>query len=187
MIWGNSTAIASISLILAGCTSPLAGLPEVQSSQLTGYRLGPGDEVRIGIYGFDALSNTYLVSDSGTISMPLLSTIEARGKTPAELELAIASLLRERQLSTAPSVSAQVQKYRPFFILGEVQQPGQYPYVPGMSVLTAVSVAGGYTFRANKNEVAISRSNGDHLVRGKTGPEAVILPGDTIFVYEQWF
>ena len=187
MIWGKFTAVASILLVLASCSSPLNGLPEVQAAPLAGYRLGPGDEVRIGIYGFDALSNTYLVSDAGTISMPLLSTVDAKGKTPAELEATIANLLRERQLANAPSVTAQVQKYRPFFILGEVQQPGQYAYVPGMSVLTAVSVAGGYTFRANKSAVAITRNNGDHVVKAKAGQETLVLPGDTIFVYEQWF
>ena len=187
MIWGKCTAVASILLVLTSCTSPLNGLPEVQPAPLAGYRLGPGDEVRIGIYGFDALSNTYLVSDSGTISMPLLSTIEAKGKTPAELETTIATLLRDKQLANAPSVTAQVQKYRPFYILGEVQQPGQYAYVPGMSVLTAVSVAGGYTFRANKNEVEITRNNGDRPVKAKAGQETPVLPGDTIFVYEQWF
>lgn len=187
MGWGKKVALALILLTAGNCTSPMAGLQPLESISTSGYRLGPGDEVRIGVFGFDTITNTYVVSDSGTISMPLLSTIEVKGKTPAELETMIADLLRSRELATSPSVTAQVQKYRPFFILGEVQQPGQYSYVPGMSVLTAVSVAGGYTFRANKNEVAITRGAGGEAKKGKASQQTAVLPGDTIFVYEQWF
>lgn len=187
MGWGKNVALVLLLLTVSNCASPVADLQPIESVPLAGYRLGPGDEVRIGVFGFDSMSNSYLVSDSGTISMPLLSTIEVKDKTPAELETLIADLLRSKELAPSPSVTAQVQKYRPFFILGEVQQPGQYSYVPGMSVLTAVSVAGGYTFRANKNEVAITRGAGVAAKKGKAGQETAVLPGDTIFVYEQSF
>jgi polysaccharide export outer membrane protein len=187
MGWGKSFGLALILMTASNCSSPIDGLQPLESASMSGYRLGPGDEVRIGVFGFDSMSNSYVVSDSGTISMPLLSTIEVKGKTPAEVEALIADLLRTKELAPSPSVTAQVQKYRPFFILGEVQQPGQYSYVPGMSVLTAVSVAGGYTFRANKNEVAITRGSGGQFKKGRAGQQTVVLPGDTIFVYEQSF
>jgi polysaccharide export outer membrane protein len=95
--------------------------------------------------------------------------------------------LEGRELAVKPSVSAQVQKYRPFFILGEVQRPGQYPYVPGMSVLTAVSIAGGYTFRAETQYAAITRQNGEKIIKGRARQQTPVLPGDTIYVYEDWF
>src|SRR3546814_5790142 len=91
----------------------------------TVYRLGAGDEVRISVFGLDALTNTYVVGDAGTISLPLVDEIPARGKTTQELEALIANNLRQRDVIKDPSVSAQVLKYRPFFILGEVQRPGQ--------------------------------------------------------------
>ena len=104
-----------------------------------------------------------------------------------ELQAQLATMIRARELVREPSVSVQVQKYRPFFILGEVQRPGQYAYVPGMSVLTAVSIAGGYTFRANKKRATIVRLVGTESIRGRALPETQIQPGDTINVPEAWF
>src|SRR3546814_10386083 len=89
----------------------------------TVYRLGAGDEVGFSVFGLDALTNTYVVGDAGTISLPLVDEIPARGKTTQELEALIANNLRQRDVIKDPSVSAQVLKYRPFFILGEVQRP----------------------------------------------------------------
>src|SRR3546814_3194064 len=113
--------------------------------EATVYCRGAGDEVRISVFGLDALTNTYVVGDAGTISLPLVDEIPARGKTTQELEALIDNNLRQRDVIKDPSVSGQVLKYRPFFILGEVQRHGQYAYVPGMSVLTADSIAGGKT------------------------------------------
>ena len=130
----------------------------------------------------------YTVSDAGTISLPLLNSINVDGLSTAELETAIAGTLRTRDLAPNASVSVQVQKFRPFYILGEVQKPGQYPYTPGMTVLTAVSIAGGYTFRANTHA---GRADPDTQARVEQGrvpaPMRLILPGDTIVVPETWF
>ncbi|RJF93645.1 polysaccharide biosynthesis/export family protein [Sphingomonas cavernae] len=172
---------------LQGCATPASELPKMYEITDTAYRLGAGDEVRITVYGMDQMTNTYVVGDGGTISLPLLETMPVEGKTPAEVEKAIADAILAKQLVLQPSVSAQVQKYRPFYILGEVQKPGQYPYAPGLSVTSAVSIAGGFTFRADKTQFAIQRKSGQKMVKGQVGPDAPVLPGDTVTVYESWF
>src|SRR3546814_190974 len=119
----------------------------------------------------------------------LLGQREAEGidARPAFGEHHAAVHLRHRDVIKDPSVSAQVLKYRPFFILGEVQRPGQYAYVPGMSVLTAVSIAGGYTFRADSKSASITRNEGDKIIKGQATPQTPVMPGDTVFVPEDWF
>lgn len=186
MIW-RAVIVTALLALLAGCASPGNRLQPIEPKRLAPYQLGPGDEIRITVFGLDALTNNYMVSDSGTISMPLVDVIPAEGRTTKELEADIANLVRSRNLVREPSVSVQVQKYRPFFILGEVQRPGQYPYVPGMSVLTAVSIAGGYTFRAETDYASITRTLQEKTVEGKARPQTPILPGDTVYVYESSF
>lgn len=182
------SALAALLLLLpAACSSGVGDLPRLSATAPAIYRLGPGDELRLAVYGFDQMTNTYTVSDDGLISLPMLSTVSAAGKTPTELEGAIAALLRDRQLAPNANVSVQVQKYRPIYILGEVQKPGQYPYVPGMTVTTAVAIAGGYTFRANQKEAAVRRGAGGNIVAHRGGPDSTVLPGDTIKIPEAWF
>lgn len=174
-------------MALSSCSTPETGLPPIGNVGPAAYQLGAGDEIRISVFGLDSLTNTYVVGDAGTISLPLINEIPVKGKSTQELESAIAASLRERDVVKDPSVSVQIQKYRPFFILGEVQRPGQYAYVPGMSVLTAVSIAGGYTFRANAKAASITRNAGDKVVKGSADPQTLVMPGDTVFVPEDWF
>ncbi len=176
-----------IALPVAGCTNAYSNLPVAAAAASDRYTLGPGDSVKIAVYGFDMMAGSYLVSDAGTISLPMLSTVEVAGKSAPELEGSLAALLRARNLAPNASVSVQVDKYRPFYILGEVQQPGQYAYVPGMTLLTAVSIAGGYTFRANKNMAAVNRKNGTSQGKVRLAPDSPIMPGDTITIPEAWF
>jgi polysaccharide export outer membrane protein len=129
------------------------------------------------------MNNTYLVDDTGAIAVPMLDPIMVTGKTIRETEAAIADKIRARQIVLDPRVSAQVIAYRPFFIAGEVQKPGQYPYVPGMSLMTAVSVAGGYTFRADTKKATITRAS----VKASATQDTQVLPGDLIVVRESWF
>ncbi|MBB4640706.1 polysaccharide biosynthesis/export family protein [Rhizorhapis suberifaciens] len=181
--------IAALGLVTA-CASggSAADLPASASSpQATLYRLDAGDEVRITAYGLDALNNNYVVSDSGVISLPLIDNIQARGKTVGELQSDIAKVLFERQILRSPSVNVQVTKYRPFYILGEVKSPGEYPYRPGMSVLTAVSMAGGFTFRADQKNMTITRAIEGRGVTGRARENTTVLPGDTIRIKESWF
>jgi polysaccharide export outer membrane protein len=152
----------------------------------TPYTLDSGDRLRVVVFGQQNLTNTYLVDAGGRIAMPLIGSVEARGRTPQQLTQAVVAQLR-RGFMRDPSVSVEVVAYRPFFILGEVNNPGQYPYVAHMTVETAVAIAGGYAPRGSKDDVAISRT-----VRGVTttfqAPVTFNLrPGDTVRVKARWF
>jgi polysaccharide export outer membrane protein len=176
-----------IALALAGCSASGDRVQPLPATAEAPYRLGAGDEVRVTVYGLDAATNNYVVGDGGTIAVPLVGPVVATGKTADELQEGLVAAIKARELVRVPSVSVQVQKYRPFFILGEVQKPGQYPYVPRMSVLTAVSIAGGYTFRANTKTATIVRTEGASTVKGSALPESLVQPGDTIKIAEAWF
>ena len=174
---------ASVFLAASGCENGGGDLQPVATNAPAAYHLGAGDELRITVYGLDAMNNTYRVDDAGAIALPMLDPIPVAGKTVREVETAIADKIHERQLVIDPKVSAQVQTYRPFFIAGEVQHPGQYPYVSGMSVMTAVSIAGGFTFRANTHTVFVTRA----AKKGRATQDTPVLPGDQILVRESWF
>jgi polysaccharide export outer membrane protein len=180
-------AICIASLPLAGCASGVGSLPQLPSVAAQEYRLAPGDELRVFVYGLDAINNTYSVNDSGQLSLPLIEGVPANGKTVPELEQAIAAKLVERQIVQRPNVNVQPMKMRPFYILGEVKSPGEYAYRPGMSVVSAVSAAGGYTFRADQANVSITRKVNGRAVTGRAGASSLILPGDDIRVHEKWF
>lgn len=181
--------VALLLAATAACVNPTAGLqpfPRV-AENANGYELGGGDKIRVVVIGFEDLSNEYNVSDTGTISMPMIGTIAANGKTTEQLEAQIAGTLETLQLAVDPTVSVQIEAYRPFYILGEVRTPGPYPYVPGMSVLTAVAIAGGHTFRANTEIYKISRTTGGEVMTGTGDANTQVMPGDTVVVYEAWF
>src|SRR5579864_6131290 len=124
----------------------------------SGYRLDAGDKLRVVVYGQDGLTNTYAVDAGGNITMPLIGAVVARGETPAQVAQVIAAKLRNGYIRE-PYVAAEVEQYRPFFILGEVTAPGQYPYVPNMTAESAVAIAGGYTPRAKKFAFKLTRRN----------------------------
>lgn len=150
------------------------------------YTLDSGDRLRIVVFGQQNLSNTYMVDAGGKISIPLIGTIEARGRTPQRLAQAVAAALR-RGFMRDPSVTAEIVLYRPFFILGEVNNPGQYPYLAHMTVETAVAVAGGYSPRGYKGDVSVSRAVKGVTSRFEAPVTFQIQPGDTIHVEERWF
>ena len=120
------------------------------------YRLASGDRLRVIVFGQDNLSNSFSVDGAGIISMPLIGRVRAQGLTTAELEHAIAARLRQGYMRD-PSVSVEVEAFRPFFVLGEVEIAGQYPFINGMTVQNAIAVAGGFTPRALEDSVDITR------------------------------
>ena len=150
------------------------------------YRLDAGDKLRVVVYGQEGLTNTYAVSASGSITMPLIGTVPARGLTPSQLARSIADRLRNGYIRE-PSVAAEVESYRPFFILGEVAAPGQYPYVPNMTAESAVAIAGGFSPRARRDHVTITHATAAGTMRVVVSPATPIKPGDTIVVDERWF
>jgi len=150
------------------------------------YRLDSGDRLRIIVFGQDGLSNSYLVDSSGVITMPLVKAITARGLTTNELASAIGERLR-RGFIREPHVAVEVDAYRPFFILGEVVFPGQYAFVPHMTIAKAVAIAGGFSPRAYRFDFKLDRPLSGGVVRNIVPPHTRVLPGDTIIVSERWF
>lgn len=171
---------------LAACQAPQTGTIALTSELVTPYRLDAGDRLRVIIFGQDDLSNIYTIDSRGEISMPLIGDVPARGRTPDELERQIATSLRGGYLRD-PHVSIEVQGHRPFYILGEVRQPGSYSFQPGLNVTRAVALAGGFTERAAQRSAVITRPTDGEVVRFKADPLQPIAPGDTIEVVERLF
>jgi polysaccharide export outer membrane protein len=171
--------------LLAGCTdrSPLSEPLFVGSGP---YLLGAGDQLRIVVYDQPSLTNLYEVDQSGDITMPLIGDVPADGLTTDALADRI-----EAKLATAylrdPDVAVEVATYRPFFVLGEVGNPGQFPYVPGITAESAIAVAGSFTDRANRRTVRVSRTVHGQLIETMIPVTEPIRPGDTIYVLESLF
>jgi polysaccharide biosynthesis/export protein len=150
------------------------------------YTLDSGDRLRIVVFGQEGLTNAYLVDAAGAIDMPLIGSVLARGATTEELSRRISAKLRDGFIRE-PHVAVEVEAYRPFFILGEVTQPGQYPYVANMTAETAVAIAGGFTPRAFRRNLIVNRSTNGHAVRMTVPLTFPLRPGDTVNVQERWF
>src|SRR5690606_30618559 len=136
---------------------PGAGLPPLQEIPPAAYKLDTGDQLRVTVFNDPRLTGEFRITDTGTIALPLLGAISATGRTTEQLERAVELALKERSLFNDPSVSVEVMEYRPVFILGMVERGGQIPYRPGMSVLSAVAVVGGFNYRAVTDYVSITR------------------------------
>jgi polysaccharide export outer membrane protein len=150
------------------------------------YRLDAGDRLRVVVYGQEGLTNTYAIDAGGSITMPLIGSVPARGRTPAGLAAEISAKLRNGYIRE-PSVAVEIEAYRPFFILGEVAAPGQYPYVPNMSVESAVAIAGGFSPRARRDRVTLTHTDGSGSMRVAVPLGTALGPGDTVLVGERWF
>ncbi|MBU6472732.1 MAG: polysaccharide export protein [Alphaproteobacteria bacterium] len=150
------------------------------------YRLGTGDTVHVTVFGESDLSGDYPIDGTGVMRLPLIGQIRAAGLTIPALENSIQAKLAEGYLRD-PKVSAQVTNYRPFYIIGEVNKPGEYPYVNGMNVLTAVALAGGFTYRADDSDVDIRHKGSDKEVSVPVDPSSKVDPGDIITVSERFF
>lgn len=150
------------------------------------YHLDAGDRLRVVVYGQEGLTNTYAIDASGSITMPLIGQVPARGRTTSGLAGEIAAKLRSGYIRE-PSVAVEIEAYRPFFILGEVAAPGQYPYVPNMTVESAVAIAGGFSPRAKRDVVTLTHTDAGGAARYMVPLGTPMSPGDTVFVGERWF
>ena len=153
-------------LAVVAC-APGRGLPALPPAAPGPYRLGSGDVVRLITVGDDTLTGEFRVGDSGMVALPMLGEVHAVGLTPDGLAAEISEALVKGDLYTAPSVSVEVTTYRPIFVLGEVSKPGQYPYQPGMTVVTAAAVAGGFTYRAISDYASVVRTRDGVAIEGK--------------------
>ena len=191
----------ALAAALQGCAQPRGGVDarlstgqrasedarlSTGSGPHTVYALAPGDRVRVITFGQDSLSNSFAVDSSGQIAMPLIGLVPAKGRTTAELAREIEQKLRNGYVRE-PRVSVEVEAYRPFFVLGEVTTSGQYPFVNGMTVETAVAIAGGYTPRARKDSAELTRTEDGGAIVADVPITQPVRPGDTIFIRERFF
>jgi protein involved in polysaccharide export with SLBB domain len=168
-------------------TAPVSAQTQVASPVSDqAYQIGPGDRVRISVFGETELTGDYDVAADGSLMFPLVGAFRAAEMTPPELSSAIAERLRAGYLRD-PQVSSSVIVYRPFYILGEVTNPGTYPFAPNLDVLSAVAVAGGYTYRANRGRVFIRRAGEASERRYSLRDRVSVGPGDTIRIGERFF
>ncbi len=180
-------SLLALALALAGCSSPGSSLPPVPEAAAGPYRLDTGDTIRMIVFGQQDLTGQFIVGDNGTVAVPLIGIIPARGATASELGQRVGEALVSQNLLVNPSVSVEVVEFRPFFILGEVRQPGRYPYIPNMTALTAVAVGGGFTYRAQEDLFSITRVADGRAVEGRAERDTLVRPGDVITVFERNF
>lgn len=150
------------------------------------YEIDSGDRVRVFVYGQPSLSRIYPVDSAGRIHVPLIGSVNARGLTTRGLAKSIAAKLGTQYVRN-PEVVVEIAQHRPFYILGEVRNAGQYPWVSGMTVQTAVAIAGGYTPRATQRYVTLTRRADGLATEMSVPPSYLVLPGDTIYVEERFF
>jgi polysaccharide biosynthesis/export protein len=171
----------------AGCEAVSAAYAAVPAASLQQpYRLDAGDRLRITVFGQDGLTNSYGVDASGNITLPLVGSLTARGRTTAQLSQALTARLKQGYIRE-PKVAIEVEAYRPFFIHGEVATPGQYAYVPNMTVETAIAIAGGFGPRAYRGTVTLSRNIGGQTSYASVPLGYPLRPGDTLRIDERWF
>ena len=150
------------------------------------YVLGTGDKLKFGVYGEPAMAGEFLVAADGTVSLPLIGALPAAGKTIGTFQRDATAALKGGYFLD-PRVTVEVIDFRPFYILGEVNKPGEYPYVAGLTLNKAVASANGYTYRANTKRVAIKRSTDSAEKRIDADGSMPIQPGDTVRILERYF
>jgi polysaccharide export outer membrane protein len=182
----NLDAVAYGQAYAGPAPMPMAYAAPAPVSYDASYHLDAGDRLRVVVYGQEGLTNTYAIDAGGAITMPLIGSLPARGRTPAGLAAEIGARLRGGFIRD-PSVAVEIESYRPFFILGEVAAPGQYPYVPNMTVESAVAIAGGFSPRARRDRVTVTHTDAAGTGRYVVPPGTSLSPGDTVLVGERWF
>ncbi|MFK7901623.1 MAG: polysaccharide biosynthesis/export family protein [Nitratireductor sp.] len=180
------SALAIVSVLATGCATYQPVNEAFHAVLSQPYHLDAGDRLRITVFEQANLSNTYSVDKGGYLSFPLIGSVQARGKTLKEVERNIAMQLRDGFIRN-PDVSVEVDRYRPFYIMGEVNAAGQYTYVPGMTAQNAVAIAGGFTGRAQQQDVDVTRHANGKIVNGRVPFSDPIMPGDTLYLRERLY
>jgi polysaccharide export outer membrane protein len=174
---------AMLALASLGAAHAQAGDPAEAGFE---YRLGAGDKLRVIVYGEDTLGGEFVVSNNGDVQLPLIGKVKVLGRTIPEFQSEVETRLRDGYLND-PKVSAEILNYRPFFILGEVQKPGQYPFTAALTVMNAVATAEGFTYRADTRKVFIKHVNEPSEHKTVLTTATPVLPGDTIRIPERIF
>jgi len=176
------------SLVTACQSTPIAspGPALEERAEASEYRLGNDDQIRVTVFGHTDLSGQFNVTSNGTVSLPLIGDVQATGLTISEFITRTEEKLAAGYLND-PRVSAEVLNFRPYYILGEINRPGEYPYATDLTVLKAIAAAGGFTYRANKREVMIKAIDDEAERKILLTPNTDLQPGDTIRVLERFF
>jgi protein involved in polysaccharide export with SLBB domain len=180
------------SLALAACASTVGDFPSelapaTISNPTEGYRLEPGNRIRVIVFDEPNMSGDFTLDGVGNIALPLAGNIPMSGQTAKEAGKRIEDVLRRSALLLNPSASVEIQTFRPFYVLGEVRQPGEFPYTTGLTVLSAIARAGGYDYRARQGEVVLVRPQGNEQRLYRATEFTPIAPGDVIKVLERRF
>ena len=196
--WRSWLIGVGLAVALSGCGSGRSGPPApvplppagdnaaAASIATSSYKLGSGDRIRLAVFRDETLSGEFTLDGAGNFAMPLLGEVQAGGLTARELEARIRDKLVAEDLLRDPQVSIEVLNYRPFYILGEVRAPGSYAYVNGMTVLNAVALAGGFSYRAKQDDFLLQRG-GSNVQGAEVTGDTPLLPGDIVTVQERFF
>ena len=187
---GTLLVVAIVATLTLGPLSAVAAEPTATAANVIGpqtYHLDVGDKVKVTVYGEDDLSGEFQVDGAGNVGMPMIGPVHAAGLTTEDFTAAVQQKLTKGGFLVNPRVSAEVTNYRPFTILGEVNKPGEYPYENGMTVINAVALAGGWTYRAEQNTVFIQHKGSDRKDAVAGSDKTIVRPGDTIIVTERVF
>lgn len=164
----------------------IAGGASAQTAGLEDYRLGPGDRLKVTVFGHPQESGEFEIDGSGNLAYPLLGRVPARGKTLPNLQEFIRVELDKRFI-VDPRISIEVLNYRPFYIYGEVNRAGSYPFVSGLTIRRAVAIAGGFTRRARREPVRLIREREKGVEKIASELDIPVLPGDIIEVRRRLF
>lgn len=182
----SAVPLSFVALSLAACAEG-SGLPPVPSYDPAQYKLGVDDQIRVMTYGEDQLTSDFRVDSNGKVAFPLTDGLQAAGLTTTQFADEVRESLEKSRMLRNPKVSVEVTAYRMISVLGEVARPGQYPYQPGMTMLTAVAAAGGFTYRSVESRAYVVRQEGDHTVVGNLKPQEYVKPGDVLKIAERHF
>src|SRR6478735_4198740 len=172
-------SLAAMTAVLSGCNSYQPAPRAFNQATIQPYSLDSGDRLRITVFDQPSMTNTYTIDQAGYIAFPLIGQVPARGRTLQQLSGQIAQKLKQGYVRD-PDVTIDVDRYRSVYIMGEVGQPGQYSYVPGMTVQNAIAVAGGFTSRAYQGDADITRKINGQVLTGRLKISAPVLAGDTV-------
>lgn len=181
-------AVVALAMLATGCSSTpttISSATDQPAAAIKSYRVNSGDRLRVTVFRHIDLSGEFVLDGGGFFALPLLGAIQGRDRTPRELETDIETAFKEGGYLVDPQVGIEVLTYRPFYILGEVNQPGSYPYVSGMTAISAIALAGGFTYRAKRSSMTVSRS--DDGPRRSVDVTGEILPGDILTIHESFF
>jgi protein involved in polysaccharide export with SLBB domain len=183
-----------LGLVMAGCesganlgpVSPAEQQALIESAATTSPTLHPGEKIRVIVFGEDRLSGEYEIDPAGFVSLPLAGTIKAAGLSKQQLERDLSKKFSGEYLRN-PKVTVDVTSFRPFYILGEVTKAGEYPFKSGLNVMSAIAIAGGTTYRANRSTVLIQHIGENGFREYPLSPTIPVSPGDLIRVPERYF